>query len=407
MNNIESPEQITNILTIVLGVMIGILILLIFVYLIVKSRENRKKKKENPKHTMIETKNIENNKELRKSIKEYTKQPIENFMEFDSIEDFMIIQKNGTRFLMVVECQGVNYDLMSGVEKTAVEEGFIEFLNTLRHQIQIYIQTRKVNLESSILTYKEKLKDIESEYTKMRIRYNQMLEDKYVSKEEKDKVLYDLTKQANLLEYGRDIVANTEKMSLNSNVLKKHYYIIIPYYSAEAGKEEYDKEEIKNIAFSELYTKAQSIIRTISACEVKGKILNSEELIDLLYVAYNRDDSEIFGIDRAMKAGYDELYTTAPDVLDKKMKELDKEIEKKAIELANEKLAEVKTEKQMRVEEKEETMEDLINDMAKLILSQNRRIVGEEDVQAAIKKIEEEEEGGKDNVREEKKKTRG
>ena len=121
MNNIESPEQITNILTIVLGVMIGILILLIFVYLIVKSRENRKKKKENPKHTMIETKNIENNKELRKSIKEYTKQPIENFMEFDSIEDFMIIQKNGTRFLMVVECQGVNYDLMSGVEKTAVE----------------------------------------------------------------------------------------------------------------------------------------------------------------------------------------------------------------------------------------------------------------------------------------------
>ena len=296
---------------------------------------------------------------------------------------------------------------MSGVEKTAVEEGFIEFLNTLRHQIQIYIQTRKVNLESSILTYKEKLKDIESEYTKMRIRYNQMLEDKYVSKEEKDKVLYDLTKQANLLEYGRDIVANTEKMSLNSNVLKKHYYIIIPYYSAEAGKEEYDKEEIKNIAFSELYTKAQSIIRTISACEVKGKILNSEELIDLLYVAYNRDDSEIFGIDRAMKAGYDELYTTAPDVLDKKMKELDKEIEKKAIELANEKLAEVKTEKQMRVEEKEETMEDLINDMAKLILSQNRRIVGEEDVQAAIKKIEEEEEGGKDNVREEKKKTRG
>ena len=407
MNNIESPEQITNILTIVLGVMIGILILLIFVYLIVKSRENRKKKKENPKHTMIETKNIENNKELRKSIKEYTKQPIENFMEFDSIEDFMIIQKNGTRFLMVVECQGVNYDLMSGVEKTAVEEGFIEFLNTLRHQIQIYIQTRKVNLESSILTYKEKLKDIESEYTKMRIRYNQMLEDKYVSKEEKDKVLYDLTKQANLLEYGRDIVANTEKMSLNSNVLKKHYYIIIPYYSAEAGKEEYDKEEIKNIAFSELYTKAQSIIRTISACEVKGKILNSEELIDLLYVAYNRDDSEIFGIDRAMKAGYDELYTTAPDVLDKKMKELDKEIEKKAIELANEKLAEVKTEKQMRVEEKEETMEDLINDMAKLILSQNRRIVGEEDVQAAIKKIEEEEEGGKDNLREEKKKTRG
>ena len=67
----------------------------------------------------------------------------------------MIIQKNQTRFLMVVECQGVNYDLMSGVEKNSVEEGFVQFLNSLRNPIQIYIQTRSINLENSLETYKE------------------------------------------------------------------------------------------------------------------------------------------------------------------------------------------------------------------------------------------------------------
>ena len=36
------------------------------------------------------------------------------------------------------------------VEKVSVEQGFISFLNTLRHPIQIYIQTRTINLERSV-----------------------------------------------------------------------------------------------------------------------------------------------------------------------------------------------------------------------------------------------------------------
>ena len=72
----------------------------------------------------------------------------------------MIVQKNGNRYLMVVECQGINYDLMSEAEKVSVEEGFLQFLNTLRHPIQIYVQTRTVNLNDSIENYKKKLAEI-------------------------------------------------------------------------------------------------------------------------------------------------------------------------------------------------------------------------------------------------------
>ena len=43
-----------------------------------------------------------------------------DFMDFDRIEDNMIIQKKG-KFLMIVECQGINYDLMSDMEKVSVK----------------------------------------------------------------------------------------------------------------------------------------------------------------------------------------------------------------------------------------------------------------------------------------------
>ena len=49
--------------------------------------------------------------------------------EFEKVEDNMIIQKKG-KYLMVLECQGINYDLMSEMEMASVEQGFIEFLNT-------------------------------------------------------------------------------------------------------------------------------------------------------------------------------------------------------------------------------------------------------------------------------------
>lgn len=332
-----------------------------------------------------------------------TKQSIFNFMEFDNVEDNMIIQKNGNRYLMVVGCQGVNYDLMSGVEKNSVEEGFVQFLNSLRSPIQIYIQTRAVNLENSLQGYKEKVKEIENKYNNMKIRYEEMLNSDNYTDEQLARAYFELTKQSNLYEYGISIIKDTEKMSLNKNILNKNYYIVIPYYSSEAGNDNLDKEEIRSIAFSELYTRAQSIISSISSCGVRGKILRTNELIDLLYMAYNRDEAETFGLEKALKAGYNELYSTAPDIYEKKMKELDRMIEEKAAKKAREKIREAKSELQKQVEEKENNIDDFINDVARLLLEENEKYIGTEVKELAINKLEETKEGGKVNG----KKTRG
>ena len=240
-------------------------------------------------------------------------------MDFDKVEDNMIIRKNGNKFLMIIECQGINYDLMSGMEKNGVEQGFIQFLNTLRYPIQIYVQTRTVNLEGSIISYKARVKEIQDRLLKKQMEYNK-LEGLGVIGKELDNAKLELTREKNLYEYGIDIINNTERMSLNRNILRKHYYVIISYTPEEMSNSNYSKDEIKNIAFSDLYTRAQSIISALGVCGINGKILDSNGLAELLYIAYNRDDSEVYNLEKAFNSVYDEMYSTAPDVFEKRIK---------------------------------------------------------------------------------------
>lgn len=379
-------NAITTLLSVVLVFMVVILGVLLIVYFILRSKANKKEKE--IKQDVSETISDKPKTKIKEANTEYTKQSIFDFMEFDDIIDNMIEQKNGRRYVMVVECQGVNYDLMSGVEKVAVEEGFQQFLNTLRHPIQIYIQTRTVNLESSIETYKARVKEIEDKYRNMEYELKKMREAGYYSEEQMQKVELEITRQKNLLDYGRDIIRNTEKMSKNKNVLNKKYYVVIAYSADELGNNNYDKDELRGMAFSELYTKAQSLIRTLSSCSVTGRILNSLELAELLYMAYNRDEAETYNLEKEIRAGLMEMYSVAPDVFDKKLKILDKQIQDEAIDLANKNIEKAKSRLQQMAEKKEEEKDDLVKQMAKLILAENEDYIGEEVAQEAIRELE-------------------
>ena len=394
MNN----NQIIDLLTILLGIMVGILVILCIIFIVLKVKNSKPKTKKVEKGTV--KKGTVNN--IPQS---YNKQSIFQFMEFDKIDDNMIVQKDGKRFLMVIECQGINYDLMSGLEKNSVEQGFLQFLNTLRYPIQIYVQTRTVNLTSSINTYKDKIEEISKQYLNKQIEYNQKVRSGQYSEKEIQMEKYELIRQRNLYEYGIDIVNNTERMSLNKNILSKHYYVIIPYYPEEASNSSFDKEEIANLAFSELYTKAQSIISSLSVCGINSKILDSTELIELLYVAYNRDESEVLNLRRALNAGYEDLYSTAPDVFERRIKELDLKIEEEALKKANEAVfsAIEENEKQKQAKNKEKEMDKLIDEFAKILIEYNKKAIGEVVKNIAIEKIDKQgkektkEEGGEEN----------
>ena len=375
MNN----NQMSDMLSYLLIILLVILFILFVIFVILKIRDSKKDK--------VRKKDVEVEKPIQEPI--YNKQNVKTFMEFDKIDDNMIYRKKQNKYIMIIESQGINYDLMSGIEKNSVEQGFLQFLNTLRYPIQIYIQTRPVNLGSSIVTYKDRVNRIRDNLVRKQMEYRSMSRDERYTKEQIRDQEFEILRLQNLYEYGVDIINNTERMNMNRNILRRHYYIVIAYTPEDDARSKYDEEEIKNMAFNELYTRAQSIINSLSVCSINSKILDSYELSELLYIAYNRDDSEVYDLRKAIKAGYDELYSTAPDVLDKRMKELDKYIEEQAIKRANEALLEVseKKQKERELEEKEREKEDLIDQMAKMILEENERLLGKELKEDAQKSI--------------------
>lgn len=385
-------------LTVVLVFLIFMIVVLAFIYW----NMNRKAKKEEEEEE-ARTNPVGNS---TKVAKEYTKKSIFNFLQFDKIEDNMIVQDNGQKYLMVIECEGVNYDLMSKVEKTAVEAGFVQFLNTLRYPIQLYVQTRAVNIGESIQNYRSKLAITKKELDNKQMEYNRILKSEDYNEKEAEIVRRELIRIKNLYEYGQDVVNDIQKTSSNKNVLRKHYYIVVPYYTAEIGTDLLAEEEKRNMIFSELYTRCQSLIRALFSCEMKCRILNSTELVELLYIAYNRDDAETYSVEKALQAGYNELYLTAPDVLDKRMKAIDESIENNAVKLAKEAIDEVRLEKERKIKKKEENFEELVRKMAESLLNENKKYVGKEVTEKAIEKIKKTEEGGIKNEQETKKSAR-
>ena len=310
------------------------------------------------------------------------KRSIFRFMEFDTVEDNMIVQDNGKRYLMVIECKGVNYDLLSGVEKNSVEQGFINFLNALKFEIQLYVQTRKVNLRQSTMQYRERLKAIEMDMLEEEQKYAVMQRQGDYTKDDILKELKEITKKRNLYEYAKDVIENTEQMSQDSDLTTKSYYIVVPYYTDEiTSAGDYNKREIGSMAFSELYTRAQSLVNTLTECDVRGRILTSQELVELLFISYNREQRDTYDFEEYMsQSGFESFYSVTQDVLEKRMAAINEEIERKGNERAIE--AYRRTNKRIEAirkaaEEREKRMQEYINKYANQLVDSRKGVLGE------------------------------
>ena len=330
---------------IIVAIMVGLVAL--YFYLM----KPKKAKEVTVKEELIETAETEkkNEQNYGKFTGNLTRNSIFEFMEFDEIVDNMIVRKNGTQYIMILQCNGVNYDLMSEDEKISVEEGFVQFLNTLRFPIQLYIQSRTLNLRDIIDEYKSRVDNLTIEIDKLdaKIAQAQMAGNRAL----KEKLEFEKRRKINILEYGIDITDYVDKLSSNRNVLQQRTYVVVSYYSAEigGGLDRYSKEEIYNMCFAELYTRCQNIASALATSQISSTILDSEQLAELLYVAYNRDEAEVLQLSKALDSQYDALYSSGKDVLTKKQEKLDQEINIAAIDMATDSL--LKADRQKQIEE--------------------------------------------------------
>lgn len=265
------------------------------------------------------------------------KEDVFKFMEFDKVQDNMIIQQNGAKFTAVIKCKGINYNLMSEVEQLSVEEGFINFLNTLKFPIQIYVQAQNVDLKESINKYKENMREILTEFDDLNSNYNIAMNSFDNTEEELQDMENKKEKAQNVLEYGQDIVRYVEKLSLNKSMLQRSFYVLVSYYKSEiTNASNFKPDEIVDICYSELFTRVQNIISGLAMSSVTCLVLNSNELAELIYSAYNRDDKNYISVRQALESGFHRLYSISEDAISKKhvmlLDNIRKEAEYKAAE---------------------------------------------------------------------------
>lgn len=364
-----------NIMLIVLVVII-IALVVAYYFLVYKSKVNKEER--------------EKAKEIKTANKEFngiTRETADKILDFDEIKDDMIIRKNGQQYIMVIQCKGINYDLLSEEEKESVERGFVEFLNTIRFPIQLYVQTRSLNLRKTIDAYKEKVNVIADEIKslqKQRAEYLRTGNQKQVEMTD-----FEIRRKENVLEYGQDISNYIGRMSFNQNVLQQKTYVVVSYFKSELGNiSNYSKDEIINMVFTELYTRAETLIRSLGSAQVSGRILDSEELTELLYIAYNRDEEQIYQLDRALDAQYDALYSTSKDVLQKQRERIDNQLEDMAVDLASESLLKaddiLKDREKLNNELRERTIEiieEYKNQLSPDLYNETKKIIEEQTAQ--------------------------
>lgn len=202
----------------------------------------------------------------------------QNTLHISEIRDGVVIMNDGS-YRSVIMAKSINFDLMSPEEREAVEYSYQGFLNSLYFDIQIYVRSLKIDMKP----YLEKLNKLKNEQENMLVAL--MTE---------------------------DYIGYIEALSLETNVMDKKFYVIIPYFPTlaldkplEAGKKvaggflnllkpkktpvitinEADLEKAKQ----ELKNRVQSVINGLNQTGVQALPLDTQELIELYYDYYNPD----------------------------------------------------------------------------------------------------------------------
>lgn len=316
-----------------------------------------------PKAQKSNTKENKKNKERKLSFKggKINIGATQDTLPFESIEIFspddptgLILKKDKRTFVGVVEVYGINYNLLDVEERELLEKSFELLLNGIDYPIQLFIQSRKIDIENYKKQYEDRLAVLKKSLDKTIDKINFFKETKPESEE-----LHELIEKGKKIEsqyrYGVQLKDYIVDRCQQKNMLERRYYIAISHtFNPSKFKENLTREEILSNAFFDIDNKASSLIGALQRAKLDGKLLTGQELAELLYIAYNKADSEHYRLENAFNSRFSHLYTTAEAVEVKAMKRRLKELEKEEKDLIKEIESIKEEERKNKIESKTE-----------------------------------------------------
>ncbi|MSU55480.1 MAG: hypothetical protein EXS46_03010 [Candidatus Taylorbacteria bacterium] len=196
----------------------------------------------------------------------------QEFVPIKEVRDGIVILRNGT-FRAILMTSSLNFGLKSAENQQAIITQFQSFLNSLDFSVQLFIESRRLDIRP----------------------YIALLEDRYKNQST------DLMKVQT-----REYIGFVKSFTESSNIMTKSFFVVIPYSPAplqsrggvadmasnflthkehveKAQKKLDDFEESRSQILERLSVVEQGLVR----CGIRATQLGTEEIVELFYKIFN------------------------------------------------------------------------------------------------------------------------
>jgi len=200
----------------------------------------------------------------------------QNFVPIQEVRDGVMILKSGG-MRSIILATSLNFALKSSDEQGAILMQFQNFLNSLDFPIQIFIQSKKLDIRPYIALLEDRRKEQVTELMKIQVR--------------------------EYIEFIKTFVETT-------NIMTKSFFVVIPYdppimtggknpiTKAFPGKKKSAAEETKTSdeKFQEYRSQLEQRVAVVEQglvrCGVRAAELGTEEVVELFYKLFNPGETE-------------------------------------------------------------------------------------------------------------------
>lgn len=182
----------------------------------------------------------------------------QEFLPFEDIRDDMILLGQH-RYRAVLVCTSTNYQLKTAGEREQIELAFQRFLNSVNFPITFFCQTKVIDNTARLDALRKTLDSTMTAFPHISAYAEQYLED---------------------MSHLNERLGNNQQ---------KRRYIIVTYDNADQLSELTEEEKILHAA-KEVRLRCQIIQSNLEAVGVTSHIMETPELIELIYASYHRDD---------------------------------------------------------------------------------------------------------------------
>jgi hypothetical protein len=185
------------------------------------------------------------------------KNATQNFVPIKEIREGRVILNDGS-MRALLSSTSLNLSLKGEDEQMGIISGFQTFLNSLDFNIEIFLQSKKLDIRSYLSLLKERQNEVEEDLLKIQIK-----------------------------EYIEFIQKFTEEQS----IMTKNFYIVVPYDSlniVSSEKRISEEDFIKNR--NQLMQRISIVMSGLTSLGLSVKSAGTEEVINLFYKLFNPNE---------------------------------------------------------------------------------------------------------------------